>query len=146
MATKRNVILQGPAVVYNEEGVAGEAIKPGYLVKGVTALLNQTSTGKVPLALACERSELGAGIDNAHQGSGTGSAYYASGDTVKVAVCPAGTVFLGFVASGQNIVKDDLMVSAGDGTFAEGSSNVVARSLESPGVITVLTAVRMQAI
>jgi hypothetical protein len=143
MASKRSVVLKGSPQV-SEQGVASATVKPGYLVKGVSSVAHQTSTTKVPKAFAMERDELGAGIDNAHQGSGTVSAFYASGDRVKVGVFYAGCEVTAFVASGQNITEDDLLESAGDGTLSEGSTNPIARAMETLGAVTTTTAVRVQ--
>lgn len=144
MATKRTVILKGSPII-SEEGSASEAIKPGYLVKGVSTVSLQTgTTGSVPKAVALERDELGTGIDNTYQNSGAGSAFYASGDRVKVAVFKSGEEATGFVASGQNITEDDLLESAGDGTYAEGSTKPIARAMETLGAVTVVTALRVQ--
>ena len=143
MSTKRSVILRGCPEI-NEYGHATETVKPGYLVKGVTSIAHQTSSTKVPKALALERDELGQGIDNTRQGSGTASAYYASGDTVKVAVFKSGEEATVYIASGQNILEDDLLESAGDGTFAEGSTNPIARSLETVNEVFTVTAIRVQ--
>lgn len=145
MATKRSTILRGTPQ-YNEYGVASEEIRPGYLVKGVSTVAKQTATsGQVPAVLAVERSELGAGFDNTYQGDGTVSAYYASGDTIKVALCPPGTEATVYVASGQNITEDDRLESAGDGTFRELNSGVaIARALETLGAVTTLTALKVQ--
>lgn len=144
MATKRSVILKGcPAI--NEDGAASEAIKPGHLVKGVSTIALQTgTTGSVPKAVALERDELGTGVDNTYQGEGTGSAFYASGDRVKVAVFKSGDEALGFVGSGQNITEDDLLESAGNGDYAEGSTKPIARAMETLGAVTVRTALRVQ--
>jgi hypothetical protein len=145
MAMKRSIIVRGCPEV-NEYGAASETIKPGYLVKGVTTLAKQTASGttKVPKALALAREELGQGIDNAHQGSGTSSAFYASGDVVKVGVFKSGEEALVFVPSGQNIVEDDLLESAGTGLFVEGANNPLVRAMESLGAVTVETALRVQ--
>jgi len=141
MSTKRSVIQRGCPMV-NEDGTASETIKPGYLVKGISTIAKQTATttGVPPVAVALERDELGAGIDNAHQGSGTGTAFYASGDKVKVAVFSKGQRFVGFVASGQNVTEDDQFQSAGDGTFAEGTTKPIVRACETLGAVTTETA------
>lgn len=144
MAAKRTVVLRGTPAV-SEQGVASEAIKPGYLVKGVSVIAKQTgTTGSVPNAIALERSELGTGIDNTYQGEGTGSAYYASGDRVKVGVLKSGDRFVGYVASGQNVTEDDLFESAGDGTLAEGSTKPIARAIETLGAVTTETACKFE--
>lgn len=146
MATKRSIVLQGCPNV-NEDGAASAEVRPGYLVKGVTTIAHQTVNGTaVPVAVALERDELGQGIDNARQGSGTASAYYASGDTVKVGVFKAGEVFTGFIASGQNVAADALLGSAGDGTLKTGATVPLVRSLDAPGAVTVTTAIRVQVI
>jgi hypothetical protein len=143
MALKRSVVLQGQPIV-NEDGAASEEIKPGYLVKGVTTIAKQTATGFVPKAVALERDELGTGIDDTYQGRSTVSAFYASGDTVKVGVFKSGERAVGYIASGENIQADELLESAGDGTYASGSTNPIARSLDAPGAVTVETAIRVE--
>lgn len=144
MSIKRSVIAEGHPIV-NERGVAGETIKPGYLVKGISTILKQTgTTGSVPKAVALERDELGQGVDNAHQTSFTLSAFYASGEPVKVGVFKSGERALGFVASGQNITEDDLLQSAGDGTYAEGATKPIARACETLGAVTVETALLVE--
>jgi hypothetical protein len=141
MATKRSVVQVGCPIV-NEDGAATETIKPGYLVKGISDIAKQTGTGFVPKAVALERDELGAGIDDTRQGSGTVSADYASGDYVKVGVFKSGERAVGYVASGENISEDELLESAGDGTYASGSTNPIARAVESTGgAVTVETAI-----
>lgn len=142
MSTKRSVILHGCPRV-SEEGYATATVKPGYLVKGVSTIAHQTSTTKVPKQVALERDELGAGIDNTYQNPGTVSAYYASGDRVKTGVFKSGDEVTMFVASG-NISEDDLLESAGDGTLVEGSTNPIARAMETLGVVSSATALRVQ--
>lgn len=145
MATKRSVILKGRPQI-SEEGKASAAVKPGYLVKGVSTVAHQTAvtTGAVPKAFALERDELGTGLDDARIGSGTISAFYASGDQVKVGVFHAGCEVTAFIASGENISEDDLLQSAGDGTLKEGTGYVIARAMESLGVVAAVTACRVQ--
>lgn len=143
MSIKRSVVLRG-CPEFNEYGAASEAIKPGYLVKGVSTVAKQTATtGFFANAVAVERGELGQGIDNA-AGNGVLAAPYASGDTVKVAVFDSGDEATMWIASGQNIVEDDLLQSAGDGTLAEGSTRPICRALETVGAVTVETALRVQ--
>jgi len=147
MATKRSVILRGDPEV-NEYGVASEAISPGYLVKGVSTVAKQSATGKVVRALALERDELGAGIDDTYltTGNGTIAAAYASGDTVKVAVFDSGDEATVYVCSGSNISEDDILSSNGDGTFKEDgtAANCIARAMETLGVVAVATKCRVQ--
>jgi hypothetical protein len=147
MSIKRSVVLRGEPE-YNEYGAANEAIKPGYLVKGVSAVAKQTVSGIVPRNLAVERDELGQGIDDTYRvtGSGSNAAAYASGDTIKVASFDAGDEATVYIASGQNITEDDYLCSAGDGTFKEvaAASGAIARSLETVGAVAVETAIRVQ--
>jgi hypothetical protein len=144
MANKRSIVLKGTPEV-NEEGVANETIKPGYLVKGVSVISKQTvTTGYCPRAVALERDELGAGIDDTYRGAGTIAAAYASGDTVKVGVFAGGMEAVGYVSSGQNIVEDDLLESAGDGTYSEGATKPIARAKETLGEVSVETALRVE--
>lgn len=142
MATKRSIILRGTPEV-NEYGTAGEAIKPGYLVKGVSTVLKATSTTQRLAAVALERDELGRGIDDTYQ-SRAGAAAYASGDKVKVGVFAPGQEATMYVPSGANIAEDDLLESNGDGRLKEGSTAPIARALEALGVVTVETALRVQ--
>lgn len=143
MSTKRSVVLKGCPQV-TEEGAASAEVRPGYLVKGVGTIAHQTSTTKVPKTFALERDELGAGIDNSLQGSGTGSAYYASGDRVKVGAFYAGCEVTAFIASGQNISEDDLLESAGNGTLTEGSTNPIARAMEALSPVASVQPLRVQ--
>jgi hypothetical protein len=145
MSIKRSVILRGYPE-QNEYGTASAQVKPGYLVKGVSTVAHQTVTGKVVPALALERDELGQGIDNTLQGSGTTSAYYASGDQVKVGVFDSGDEATVFLASGAGTVNEDtLLGSAGDGTFnVQAAAAAIARSLEDCGSVTVARSVRVQ--
>ena len=142
MATKRSVILRGEPE-YNEKGIAQGVIKPGYLVKGYSYLAAQTADGAaaIPKVFACEREEMGAGFDDTYltTGSGTISAYYASGDVVKVAACHAGMQVTAYLASGESVAEDAVLTSAGDGTLeaigvyssGTGPDFPIARALET---------------
>ena len=143
MPNKRTVILRGCPEI-NEEGVAASTVKPGYLVKGVSSIEHQTGTGWVPKAVALERDEMGTGIDNSLQTTGTISAYYAADDVVKVAVFDSGDEATMFIKSGEAIAEDDYLESAGDGTLKEGSTNPIARAMETLGTVTSVTACRVQ--
>ena len=147
MSTKRSVVLKGTPVV-NEEGVASAQVKPGYLVAGVTSIAHHASAGaNTPRAVAHERDELGTGIDNTLQGSGTGSAFYASGDTVKVAVGYPGVQFTMFVASGYGVAVDGKLQSHGDGTLRplEGTNTPLFRSYEAVTGGATVPAIRVEA-
>lgn len=142
MSNKRSIILRGDPEI-NEQGVATAAIKPGYMVQGVSYLAAQAinDTRRVPAAFALEREELGEGIDDSIQGSGTLTSAYASGDTVKVGVFDAGDRVLGVVASGETVSEDTLLTSNGAGKLkaATTSAFVVGRSLETLGTVAVDT-------
>jgi len=129
--SKRTIILLGQPV-YNEDGVAGEAIKPGHLVTGVATIMkNASASTEAPRTFALERAELGKGLD-ATPDTNAGSPDYAIGDTVKVGAFHQGQHVLTLVASGQTLVEGDLLESAGDGTLKKASSGVVlGRSLET---------------
>lgn len=132
--TKRSVILKGADIVQvSEAGVASATVNPGYLVDGFTSIAHHAvAGGLVQRTFALEREELGQGIDNARQGTGTASAFYASGDYVKVGTFPPGTRLTAFVASGQNISVNSKLESAGDGTLRIfGSGTILARALEA---------------
>lgn len=121
--TGRLVIVLLGQPIYNEDGVATEAITPGMLVEGVTSIAKHSNAGDpAPRAFACEREEMGKGIDVA----------YAVGDTVKVAVLSPGDRVYALVASGQNIAADGQLESAGDGTLrALASGTALGRALEA---------------
>lgn len=142
MATKRSIVLRGCPTV-NEEGAASEAIKPGYLVKGVSTIAKQTGTGWVPKALALERDEMGRGIDDTRQ-SYAGAAAYAASDKVKVGVFKSGDVAVGYVASGATVVEDDYLESAGNGLFEVGTTTPIARAKETLGAVSAETALRLE--
>ena len=141
---KRSIVVRGTPTV-NEVGTASEAIKPGYLVKGVSTIAKQTATttGQPPCAFALERDELGRGIDDTYRGSADAAAY-ASGDVVKVGVFKKGEQLVAYVASGENITEDDQLESAGDGTLSEGTTKPIARALETLGAVTVETALLVE--
>lgn len=154
MSVKRSIILRGDPEI-NEYGVASEAIKPGYLIKGVSTVAKQTAAVRCPFVLAIERDELGAGIDDTYlvSGSGAPAAAYASGDTVKAAAFDAGDEATVYVASGANISEDDYLQSAGNGLFVEvgaayssGTGGAMAQALETLGAVSVETAVRVRVI
>lgn len=145
---KRTVLLRGADfIVQVENGVAGGAIKPGYLVDGVNTIVAHASAGAAcPKAVALERDELGKGIDDSYDNDASvGSPDYATGDSVKVALCHSGVQFTGWIQSGQNITANDRLESAGDGTFRELASGVLlARAIESPGLVLELTKCKME--
>jgi hypothetical protein len=135
MAKKRQIALLGHPIV-NEEGVAGEAITPGALVKGVGTILNHaTAAGNALPAFALERDEFGDDIDTA----------YAVGDTVKVGVFHSGQRVNAFIESGQNITAGALMESAGDGSLKVfGSGVVVGVSRTTTGAVTARTRIELE--
>jgi len=143
---KRSVVLRGHPIE-NEEGAAGAAIKPGYLVQGVTTILPHASAGGAnPVAIALEKGEMGTGIDSTYAGVGSGSPDYALGDQVKVGVFAPGQRFTGWIASGQNISEDQQLESAGNGTFrAHSAGTILARALETTGAVVALTKIRLEA-
>lgn len=144
MAKKSIVLLGQPTI--NEDGAAGEAIKPGHLVKGVSTILKHASAaGRCGARFALERDEFGQSLTSSSS-TEAGSPDYATGDTVKVGAFHQGQRVLAWVASGQNITEDDLLESAGDGTLKEGSTWVIARALETLGAVTELTRVRVEII
>lgn len=145
---KRTVLLRGADhIVQVEGGVAAGAIKPGYLVDGISSVVaHATAGGVAPKAIALERDEFGTGVDSTYTtaNSGTGSPDYAIGDQVKVALCHPGVQFLGWVASGQVLVENDRLESAGTGAFRKfASGTILARVLETISP-TSLTLVKME--
>lgn len=145
MANKRTVITRGKPEIY-EDGTASAAVRPGYLVAGVTSIAHHGTAGaNAPRLFALERDELGTGIDNTYQDYAP-SAYYASGDRVKVAACYPGCEVTAFLASGQTVAVGGFLESAGDGTLnpiASGTRLAFAVDAVAAGVASV-TAIRVR--
>jgi len=144
---KRKVLLRGSDfVVQVETGVAGEVIKPGYLVDGVLTIMKHASAGgAAPKTIALERDEMGSGIDDTYSNDpATPDAAYAVGDAVKVANCHSGIQFTGWVGSGQDITANDRLESAGNGLFREGSTVILARAIETLGLVLEETKCKME--
>lgn len=122
-AQARNVIVLQGLPIYNEDGVASEAITPGHLVQGVTSISKHSTAGAAtPAAYACERDEMGNGI----------SVAYAINDVVKVAVLAPGDRVQAFIASGQNIAENARLESAGNGTLRVlAAGTPIARALDA---------------
>jgi hypothetical protein len=140
MATKRSVIQNGTPPVY-EAGIAQAEVRPGYLVSGVTTHVHHaTAGGNTAKQVALERDELGLGIDNTYRSADQATAYYASGDRVKVAIGRPGDRFTAFLASGRTVAIGDLLESNGDGTLRPfGSGTTLFRAIDavSAGVAAV---------
>lgn len=134
---KKVIALKGQPIL-NEDGVAGEAITPGHLVKGVDTILKHATAGGVAMKnFAMERDEMGKTIDDA----------YAINDTVKVGSFHAGMRVNALIASGQNITKDDFMESAGNGTLRKfASGTILGRALETTGAVTATTRLTVEII
>lgn len=146
MAVKRSVILKGEPEV-NEEGTATAQVKPGYLVDGVTAIAHQSVAGaNTPRTFALERDEFGTGIDDSKQGSGTGSAFYASGDRVKVGEFYPGSEVTAYLASGYGIAVNGKVQAHGDGTLRplEGSNTPLGRSCDAVTGAATVPAIRVR--
>lgn len=130
----RTILLKGCPEL-DEDGVAGEEIRPGHLVEGVTTILKfSTAGGPAARRFALERDELGKGIDNTYQ-SEAGSAYYSVGDAVKVHNAKPGDRVLALIDSGVNVAADGWLEPAGNGTLrALASGTPIARALEAKNV------------
>jgi hypothetical protein len=119
--TGRKVIVLLGQPIYNEDGVAASAITPGMFVTGVTSL-SPAAAAAATRAVACEREEMGKGIDTA----------YAVGDTVKVAALRPGDHVYALLASGQNLAADAAVESAGSGALRALAAGVrLGRALEA---------------
>ena len=116
---RRTVTLMGNPAVNEDGGLALEAILPGYLLQTPVAGISKQTTADVavPPLVALERDELGRGIDDSLGVGAAGSAAYAIGETVKIGSFAPGMRAQLWVASGQNVVIDEQMDSAGDGTI-----------------------------
>lgn len=134
MANKRSVIVRGTPE-YDEEGVASAQVKPGYFVNGITSIAHSAEAAgtDIPRRVAVERDELGTGIDDTYKSATTPTAFYASGDTVKVASLRRGDVITAFIASGYGVAVNDRVMSHGDGTLRplEGSNTRLGVAIDA---------------
>lgn len=132
--TGRKVIVLLGHPLYNEDGVAGAAITPGAAVTGVTTIALAAALAQTR-AFACEREEMGKGIDTA----------YATGDTVKVAEMRPGDHVYALLASGQSVAADAALESAGGGNLRAISTGFrVGRALEAVNNTAGPTAARIR--
>lgn len=69
---------------------------------------------------------------------------YAAGELALVGVMHPGAKVYALVPSGQDINADDFLESNGDGYLKSGTTNPVAKALESVGAVTALTRVRVE--
>lgn len=93
-----------------EEAYAAGAIKPGHLVKldsNGELVVHATAGGVGESAFAFEDVLQGKGIDDA----------YADNDLVRYGLGVPGDVYLIWLKAGENVVKGDHLISAGDGTL-----------------------------
>jgi hypothetical protein len=127
---------------------AGEAITPGHLIEmyldGSTTKWrkNASATEIAAHAVALEQIEFNKTIDDD----------YVAGDLVRAGFLGVGAVFYPLIASGQDIVKCELLQSAGDGTMKAATATTADaglgefQALDGPGAVTALTRLRVQVI
>lgn len=128
MAKKTIALLGQP--VYNEDGVAAEAITPGHLVDGVLSITKYASAGGAAArAFALERDEMPSKTSTAS----IIDQDYAINDTVKIGVFHQGQHVYALIASGQNIaINSRLEAGAVAGTLrAFASGVIIGRALEA---------------
>lgn len=118
-------------------------VTPGHLVERVNTAgvwqwqKHSTAAGSGSPAVATEQSMLNKGVDDV----------YAAGDLMEVSIGKSGTNFWMFIPSGQNISYGAKLESAGDGTLrAVSGSFPLFVALESPGAVTALTRIRVEAL
>ena len=129
--------------------VASEAITPGMLIETVLSGTDQvwrknaSATEQVEIAVALNQPELNLTIDDD----------YAANDLVQAWKPKVGDVFLGIVASGQNIAKGDLLQAAGGGYVKEATDTTADKNLakfkslsSTSGAVTVDTRVECERI
>jgi hypothetical protein len=141
---RRVITLLGDPIV-TEDGEATEAIKPGHLIQGVTAIALLASGGEQPVRVALERDELGKGIDDVvGSGTATATSVYASGDTVKVGAFGGGMRWYGWLGSGESVSAGALLESNADGTLKAGTTNPIAMALETVDASAADTRIRAE--
>lgn len=108
------VILRGTPI--RTEGVATEAITPGYLIEGFGTSIakHSTSGGNTRKAFALINDLVGDDIDDD----------YDSGDTVQIGLFRSGDKMNGVLATSQTIVAGDPLESNGDGTLKKHDPSV----------------------
>lgn len=124
----------------NEDHACDEVLLPGQLLErntDGTVGKQSTAAANVPLLICLEREEMGQGVDGE----------YAIGDKVKIGFFGAGTVFSGYIASGQNLTIGQKVEANGAGGFralAAGTPLAVAR--EATGAVTTATRVAFESL
>ena len=108
-------------------GTAGGALKPGQLVieNGSSAIVVHPVVGgpAAPAKVVQEKSDVGIGTIAPNWGR---SADYANGDQVTLLIPYSGSRMRMFLKAGQNVSKNDLLVSAGDGTLQKATTTSAA--------------------
>ena len=127
MAFSNNSVLR-KGYVCRKEGQTDEAITPGHLIEyGGTNDIQKHSTdgGFAIKAFALENDLVGDDLDDA----------YATGEAVQFGVCAPGTEINAILADNQTVAVGEFLVSAGDGTLREATSDAagvyVAVALEA---------------
>jgi hypothetical protein len=136
--TPKTVDLGGGAYVQREL-VAGGSITPGMLVERNSSgvLVAHAGAGlAAQAAFAVENEAVGRGIDDA----------YASGDQVPYRIFAEGHQVYAILAAGQNVSKDALLQSAGNGRLSAAATadNVVAIALEAVDATSAAKRIRVE--
>lgn len=97
-----------------EEGIAGDAITPGMLVKRATGRTVLPHAGGII-------NEKSFAVEDSLQGK-TINDDYSMGDVVRYEFFLPGDVVYGLVAVGANVADGEILVSNGDGTLVDSSS------------------------
>lgn len=133
---RAKVLLRGDPII-NEERAATEAILPGHLImhaSATTCSKNTANAANVARAFALEREELGKTLTDA----------YASGDTVKEAVCYPGCRVYALIPSGQNISVEEYLEADNAGRLVTHNVGTrLARALEAV-IATADTRIRVE--
>lgn len=127
MSTAKTIILKGDGI--RKERAAAAAITPGHLVEITSAdkvQVHSTAGGLAQKAFAIEDDLQGNPISTA----------YSTGDRVQYEVMERGAEVNALIADGEAIAIGDKLVSAGDGTLKELTSestdeSVVAIAVEA---------------
>jgi hypothetical protein len=115
MGSQKTVVVKGLGVRY--EAITSAAVTPGHLVV-------LESTGKIKAHATSDGwAEKAFAVENDLQGENISTAY-SSGDLAQYEIMTAGCVVNALIKNGEAIAIGDKLISAGDGTLKEASSEI----------------------
>lgn len=134
---------QGGYNLDNQHTALG-SITPGMLIETANTTDNE-SVGWQAHATSDGRHQSAFALEQFCYPDKTVDSPYGADDLVQAAYMTRGAAVWALIASGQDVTAGDEMSSAGDGTLHKGTTNVVARALESVNA-TSLSRIRVEVV